>query len=115
MALNRTPEEILQQLPPQLVNNDVRVLGASSAETFTAPAGAYAVIFSGTSGLGDYWVQFRTGVTAAIPAADVTDGSAPALNPVGARSVYAGQTFSVIAANAGILEACWLGKPSYSG
>lgn len=114
MALNRTPEEVLQQFPLPLVNNDVRSLAANTAETFTAPSGAFAVIFSGSSGLGDYWVQFRQGVTAAIPG-DTADGSAPALNVAMVRGISAGQTFSVISANAGILVAHWMAKPSYSG
>jgi len=74
---------------------DTRILGVATAETHTIPAGATMVLFSST---GDFWVDFH-GATAAIPAADVTDGSSPELNPV-ARAVTAGGTFSMISAAA---------------
>lgn len=103
---------VTQGVKEQLFNDSVplpsyvlvRVLGAGVAESFTAPAGANFVAFSGTTALGDYWVNDRA--TAAIPIADVTDGSGPWLNPGYAQCV-AGSTISVISANAGVLCAAF--------
>ncbi len=58
---------------------DVRVLAASVEEIHTVPADANYVVFSA---LGEFWVAYDT--TVAIPAVDITDGTAPELNP-GAR------------------------------
>ncbi len=56
---------------------DARVLAANAAETHTVPAGAAFVIFSSD---GDFYARPNT--AAAVPGADVTDGSASELNPV---------------------------------
>lgn len=59
---------------------DARVLAASTAETFQAPALARFVLFSAN---GDFYAKLAPESTAAaIPAADVTDGTAAELNPV---------------------------------
>ena len=55
---------------------DARVLTANTNESHTVPAGARVVVFSAT---GDFYAE--PGGTAAVPAADVTDGSASELNP----------------------------------
>lgn len=56
-----------------------RVLAANVAETFQAPAGARYVLFSAT---GDFWCKIALASTAAaVPAADVTDGTGSELNP----------------------------------
>lgn len=65
------------RLLPTYVN--ARVLAAGVNESFTVPATARYVIFSSTCGV--YYV--KTGGTAAVPAADVTDGSGSELNPAG--------------------------------
>ena len=52
------------------------VLAANVAEVVTVPAGANFVLFSAT---GDFWANF--GAAAAIPSAEVADGSASYLNP----------------------------------
>ena len=58
---------------------DARVLAANTAETFQAPALARFVLFSSD---GDFYCKIATASTAAaIPAADVTDGTASELNP----------------------------------
>ena len=57
--------------------NDTRVLVADTNETHTIPTGANWVFFSTD---GDFYA--KPGGTAAIPAADVTDGTASSLNPV---------------------------------
>jgi hypothetical protein len=58
---------------------DARVLGVATAETFQAPALARFVLFSATT---DFYCKIAPASTAAaIPAADVTDGTAPELNP----------------------------------
>lgn len=56
---------------------DVRVLAATTNETHTVPSGANAVIFS--SSCAAFYAII--GPTAAIPAADVTNGSGSELNP----------------------------------
>lgn len=54
------------------------VLAANTAEQMTVPTGAKYVLFSGTA---NYYVSFGADPTAAVPAADVTNGSASCLNP----------------------------------
>lgn len=75
---------------------DARVLAANTAERHTLPAGAAFVSFSAD---GDFYVRFgNNAVNAAVPAADVTDGSASTLNP-GVRRIPADATHvSIIAA-----------------
>jgi hypothetical protein len=58
---------------------DARVLAAGVAETFQAPVGARFVLFSAD---GDFFCKIAPASTAAaVPAADVTDGTASELNP----------------------------------
>jgi hypothetical protein len=68
-----------------------RVLAANTAEVHTVPTGAKYVVFSGTT---DFYARF--GAAAAVPADDVTDGTASELNPV-ARSIEGYTTIGVIA------------------
>jgi hypothetical protein len=70
---------------------DARVLAANVAESHTVPTGAKKVLFSAT---GNIYVKF--GGTAAVPAADVTDGTASMLNPVLVEIDYA-TTIGIIA------------------
>lgn len=58
--------------------SDARVLAANTAELHTIPSGYTRVILSGTC---NFWA--KVGGAAAIPAADVTDGTASDLNPAG--------------------------------
>jgi hypothetical protein len=74
---------------PQYVN--ASVLAAGVAETITVPTGAKVAIFNST---GNFYVNWLT--TAAVPAADITNGSAPELNPV-ARDIAGLSSFSIIA------------------
>lgn len=113
MALNRTPNNVLDGMPLPLVSNDCRILAGGVAESFVVPSNAYAVIFSGSSALGDYWVNFTT--TASVPAADVTDQSSSALNVAMCQGLHPGASISVISANAGYIVAHWMGKPSLAG
>ncbi len=56
---------------------DCRVLGIATAETFQAPAGAKYVILSGD---GAFFAKIAaTSTPAAVPAADITDGTSPEL------------------------------------
>jgi hypothetical protein len=56
-----------------------RVLAANTAETIQAPTNAKYVVFSAD---GDFYCTIAASSTAAaVPAADVTDGSASELNP----------------------------------
>lgn len=58
---------------------NARVLAANTVETFQAPALARFVLFSAD---GDFYCKIAPASTAAaVPAADVTDGTAPELNP----------------------------------
>lgn len=57
---------------------DVRVLAATVSETHTVPSLARWVIFSG-----DCNFYARPGASAAVPAADVTDGTGSEQNPAG--------------------------------
>jgi len=62
---------------------DARVLAANTAEVITVPTDsttglkAQYVVFSATA---DFYVQ-TDGTTAAVPAADITNGTSPELNP----------------------------------
>jgi len=83
--------------------NLARDLAANTAETFNVPTGAKKVSFTCTD---NYWVAFTfegyDDRTAAIPGADVTDGSAAELNPI-RRTLSGGPNvtkISVITANA---------------
>lgn len=67
--------------------------GDAAATTFTFPTGAHYVLFSAT---GDFYVRWD-GSAAAIPSADVTNGSGSAANPR-VRHGVPGDTFSIIAA-----------------
>lgn len=75
-------------------------LSANTAKSLTLPSGASHVFFSSSE---DFWVAWtKTGesdVTAAIPAADNTAGSAPELNPT-QRHVEGISKISVISATA---------------
>lgn len=55
---------------------DARVLAANTAEVHTVPSGKKYVVFSSTD---DFFAKMDG--AAAIPATDVTDGSASELNP----------------------------------
>ena len=81
---------------------DARVLGAGVAETVTVPSDADFVIIS--SDQPSYYI--RKGGAAAVPAGDVTDGTAAAHN-VAFREVERGTTFSVISPTAGIVTFEW--------
>jgi len=70
---------------------DARVLAAGVAETVTVPAAVAIVSFSATE---NFYVNFSGG-TAAVPVADVTNGSAAELNP-GIRYVKGQGTFSIL-------------------
>lgn len=89
---------IMKEYPRLTTWVDARVLAeAEKAETVTVPAGCNFMLFSAT---GAFYV--RSGGVAAIPAADVMDGSAPALSP-SARRVTPAATFSIIAPTAGTI------------
>ena len=70
---------------------DHRVLAANVAETHTVPTGAKYVMFNATTPF-----YARIGGTAAVPAADVTDGTGSMYCPE-LRSIDAATTISLIA------------------
>lgn len=78
---------------------DARVLAvAGTAEDWTVPAGCNFAVFSGTA---NYYVAYGTGA-AAVPAADVSNGSASALNP-SARRVTPADKLSIVSPTAGAI------------
>lgn len=81
---------------------DVRVLAAATAERHTIPSGAKYVVFSAD---GPFYAKFGdSGVTAAIAAADVTDGTGSTVNPE-AREIPSGVThISLIAVAATVVS-----------
>lgn len=75
-----------------------RVLAANVAETMTVPAGTQLVIFASTCNF-----YAKVGNSAAVPAADVTDGTASELNPAAwylAAATTATTNITVITADA---------------
>ena len=87
--INYTPQSDIIY-PPKFVNAYV-LTGGAEATTVTVPTGARVAIFSSTN---NFYVNWLT--TSATPVADITNGSAPELNPE-ARDVQGYATFSVIA------------------
>jgi hypothetical protein len=77
---------------PQSQYIDAYVLKANTPKTIAIPAGARIALFSSDN---DVWINFA-GV-AAIPEADVTNGSASDLNP-STRNVKGYGSFSAISA-----------------
>jgi len=70
-------------LPPDYV--DARVLGVATAERHALPTSSGAKFVSFSSN-GDFYARFGdSSINAAIPAGDVTDGSASELNPTARR------------------------------
>lgn len=95
--------EIKETIASAPFHVDNVVLAANVAKTVTIPAGAGAVIFSGTKSFFVNW-----GTTAAVPTEDITNGSGQELDP-GAREIEGRTSFSVIAG-----EACILSLSFYS-
>jgi hypothetical protein len=81
--------------PPKYVN--AYVLAAGVATPVTIPTGARIAVFSSNT---NFYVNWLT--TAAVPSANITDGSAPELNPV-ARDVSRYSSFSVVSPDACVL------------
>lgn len=89
-----------------------RTLAGGVAETITPPAGARFCIFSGNSGLGDFYV--RVGGTATVPSGDSSDGTSSFCNP-GYCKVRPLEDISVISSNAGILTVAFTDSPNARG
>lgn len=77
---------------------DARVLGIATAEVHTVPTGANFVRMSGNL---DFYANF--GAAAAVPAADVTDGTSSILNPSGIYPVGDVTTIGLISPAATIV------------
>jgi hypothetical protein len=83
--------------PPATDVVHAAVLAANTSKAMAVPAGANYVNFAGG---GDFYARFQTSNTAiAIPSADVTNGTAPILNP-GTRTIPVGTTHIVLIAPA---------------
>lgn len=86
-----------------------RVLAAGVSETVTLPAGTRIAVFSATCNF-----YAKTGATAAVPAADIADGTASELNPTAwyySNAATATQTVSVITPD----PACVITIAAYKG
>lgn len=88
---------------------DARVLLGAGAEVITVPTGADLVVFSST---GNFYA--RPNNAAAIPAADVTDGTGSELNPtawqlrpLGATPGTAITTIGIIASADAVVTLAW--------
>jgi hypothetical protein len=83
---------------------DNLVLTAGVAKTYTIPTGAKVLNFSANA---DFYVDFLGG-TAAVPTADVTDGSGVVLNPGMRSGLTAADTISIISPGSCIvtIEVC---------
>jgi hypothetical protein len=90
-AQQRVFRDIQTSTLPAATYVDTRVLAANTAKTVTVPTGYSVANFA--SAACSFWV--RVGGAAAVPAADVTNGSGSALNPDRRRFV-AGSTFSIV-------------------
>ena len=92
-----TPQ--IREYPAVATYVDARVLAvASTAEDWTVPTGCNFVVFSATA---NFYVELGTG-SSAVPAGDVSDGTASALNP-SARRVTPAQVLSVVSPTAGAI------------
>lgn len=80
---------------------DARVLAANVSETHTIPTGANTVLFSSTC---DFYA--KPGSSAAVPAADVTDGTGAELNPA-TWNVTGLTTLTVISTSTCVLTMSW--------
>lgn len=111
MALAPLPRSVdaLFALPQSDVN--AAVLAANTAETITIPSGATHVSFSANT---DFYMKFNG--TAAVPGADVSDGSASELNPTVRRLLLGDGTavtsISVISPVAAVVTAMFFKAPS---
>ena len=85
------PQAIHDDYPRMTASVLNQVLAAGVAETVTVPSSCDFIVFGAT---GTFYV--RTGGTAAVPIADVTDGTGSEVSP-SARQVVPASTFSIIA------------------
>lgn len=101
----KVPEGPWADAPPIASYVCDQVLAANVAETITAPSDADFVIFSYTAT--PFYI--RVGGAAAVPAADVTDGTGSIVSPT-YRRVDRGASISVISPNAGVLSMEWFSR-----
>jgi len=80
---------------------DSRLLAAAVAESHTVPTGAKWVCFSAEM---PFYAKFGAAPTAAIPAADVTDGTGSMFNPTWVDISSGAAVISVIARTAGVVS-----------
>lgn len=92
---NPFPKALMAQIPGGSVHVNDYVLAANVAKTVTVPAAGGACIVSVDPPTQTVWARFD-GSAAAVPGADITDGTGSFPNP-GLFAVRPGQTFSIIA------------------
>lgn len=105
----RIREELFNFAPPLPLYVDSRVLAANTAETVTVPADADLVVITH-----DQPVMYaRKGGTAAVPVADVSDGTSSFAirgeNPI-ARTVERSTTFTIVSGTNGVVTFEWYAR-----
>ena len=106
---NAVPKDTRASTPPLPDYNDVIVLGAASAETWTVPSNVHWVIIEPTAPI---WVSVTT--TATVPAADVVDGTASFRMSTPSQFVVSpGQAVSLIRESGAstVSISCWTNNP----
>jgi hypothetical protein len=101
MTIRFSPVNFIVQVSD---SRNALVLAAGVAQAFTVPAEKNKVILSVDLANVALWVNIN--VAAVIPVGNITDGSAPMLNPAGFE-VISGQTISCICASACTVSALY--------
>ena len=100
------PAKFASNIRPAPTYVDARVLAAGVAEVWTAPANARIVIFSANC---DFYAA--PNAAAAVPAADVTDGTSSELNPAAWYSITPFTSIGLISPTACVVTmAVYLGR-----
>lgn len=107
MAVTQTmPALVWQAIPDFPIYVDSRTVGASTAESFTVPAGTTSMLLSGTMG-------FYASITGtAVAATDVSDGTGSIYIPSSGlfrigSTVASATTLSILATAAGQFTVAW--------
>jgi len=79
-------------------NRNTLVLTANTAESIAVPEGAQIALFSATA---DFWADYDN--TAIVPSVDITNGTAPELNPT-LRRLNNVSNISLISASAAKIQ-----------
>lgn len=103
------PVELIRRELPAPLYIDARALSANTEEAHTKPAGAVWLWIINTDGTNAVWCRFD-GSAAAIPAADIVDGSGslPVLSGNGLLlNMKSSSQVSLISAGASVVALAW--------